>query len=583
MVWTDITTVQVPRSHIGVAAVAAMFREHGCEVQLYVPLRLDIEEFLALVERYDPDTVAFSSMTPQFCYTSQLAQALKLVRPEVLTVIGGAHASYAPQEVIANEAYDVLCRAEGEMAVTQIALRDPRPEALADVQNLWVRMPDGEVIRNPIGKLFGPLDDLPYVARDIFDYPAVLDSANGEMCTMGSRGCPYVCDYCCSPTFNVLSKGQGKVVRRYSVTRVVDEIVSVVERWPQVETVYFIDDIFAPSWEWLEEFRDQYPDRVGRPFRVLLRVECAKPRMIGLLAEAGCYHIDYGVESGSEWLRRHIQNRTMSNDQIEEAFALTRDHDIRTNALMMVGMPQETPEMVQESNALLERLDPDEVTPSIFYPFPGTRLYDLCKDEGWLTDRWASDPFQTSILNLPTMSTEEIVRWFHQFTEQGFARAAQRHAQGVFDFLANLDQASVESPWVDDVKFGYFCKTWGRTPWLFAPPPCSLEFDVELPPAARLAFCHGMRHAEGVDPPLDAAVEFSVRIDGELVYRRRRKVGELHALRPWDAAEVDLSRWAGQRIRLSFLTTPHGDLSQTYACGWGGAHLEGARAVEAGV
>ncbi len=574
LVWTDITSVQVPRFHLGIAAVAAIFRREGCAVELYAPRRFDLEEFLSLVERFDPDTVAYSSMTMQYPYVRQLAQAVKQVRPKILNIIGGTHASYASLEVLDDGCFDVLCRGEGEPAVTEIARRDPTPTALTDIANLWVKLPDGEIVHNGTSPLVDPLDPLPFADLDIFDYPAVLDASNGEMMTMGSRGCPYTCDYCTSPSFNRLFKGDAKIVRRFSPTRVVDEIVSARERYPGVERVYFLDDIFAPTWDWLEEFGTQYRERVNIPFRVLLRVECAKPRMLDMLKEAGCDTIEFGLESGSEWLRRHIQNRTMSNEQIREAFRAAREREINTLSFVLVGLPSETPEMIQETFDLLEEVDPNEVVTSIFYPFPGTKLYDICQEKGYLTDDWAEDVHQKSILNLPDLTHEQILDGFQRIMEQSMIRAARRRARGSYDFLATLDSARVYSPNEKPVHVGYLIKSYEPDPWLHVNAPAALEYDIEVPLDASLKFDHGLRlPPDYTDYEPAGCIEFMVQVNGETVFLKILEAAEHDPVKPWHSIEVDLSAWAGQTVCLRFDANPVGDHSMAFAVGWGRMHL----------
>ena len=60
LVWTDISTVGRPRYHAGVSALAAAARRAGCEVGLHAPLTQDSAAFIAQVDAFSPDVVAFS-------------------------------------------------------------------------------------------------------------------------------------------------------------------------------------------------------------------------------------------------------------------------------------------------------------------------------------------------------------------------------------------------------------------------------------------------------------------------------------------------------------------------------------------
>jgi hypothetical protein len=45
---------------------------------------------------------------------------------------------------------------------------------------------------------------------------------------------------------------------------------------------------------------------------------------------------------------------------------------------------------------------------TIFYPYPNSEIYDLCRKEGYLSDSSADDYHTRSILRLPTVSAAEI-------------------------------------------------------------------------------------------------------------------------------------------------------------------------------
>ena len=53
----------------------------------------------------------------------------------------------------------------------------------------------------------------------------------------------------------------------------------------------------------------------------------------------------------------------------------------------IVGLPTETLRMALETVRLNAEIDPELALPFIFYPYPGTELYRLCKERGLLTDR----------------------------------------------------------------------------------------------------------------------------------------------------------------------------------------------------
>jgi radical SAM superfamily enzyme YgiQ (UPF0313 family) len=85
----------------------------------------------------------------------------------------------------------------------------------------------------------------------------------------------------------------------------------------------------------------------------------------------------------------------------------------------MVGLPGETPEKHMATVRLNQRLRPDVTECSVFWPYPGTDLYDLCVREGYLRlDAGAPKRFmvyRTFHLKLPGFSAAEVKRAYSLF------------------------------------------------------------------------------------------------------------------------------------------------------------------------
>lgn len=98
---------------------------------------------------------------------------------------------------------------------------------------------------------------------------------------------------------------------------------------------------------------------------------------------------------------------------------------------------------------------------------------------------------------------------------------------------------------------------------LLLPAPGVAAWDLELPPAARLAFAPGVVRPEALDGPESDGVSFRVEVEAggrsEEVWSQR-VVGDA-----FEPVRVDLSRWSGQRVRLRFRTEPGGTSVFDYA------------------
>lgn len=88
-----------------------------------------------------------------------------------------------------------------------------------------------------------------------------------------------------------------------------------------------------------------------------------------------------GVETANERLRKQVLHRDMTNDQIIDTFKLIKDYGIKTLAFNMFGIPYETEDTIIETINLLRKIKPFRTIISLFTPFPGTELYDICKEK----------------------------------------------------------------------------------------------------------------------------------------------------------------------------------------------------------
>ena len=100
----------------------------------------------------------------------------------------------------------------------------------------------------------------------------------------------------------------------------------------------------------------------------------------------------------------------------DDVCAALAKEGIKVWAFNMLGLPFETEETIKETIELNKKIKPDKVFISIFYPYPRTELYDLCKKNNWLTNIKINTYFEPiSTLNQPTISKEKIEYYYRIF------------------------------------------------------------------------------------------------------------------------------------------------------------------------
>jgi len=366
------------------------------------------------LESYQPDLIGVSCRSTEW----ETAQAmLRMVKPDVPVVVGGPHPTIAPEEVIADDNVDMLVRGEGEEAIIDLLNRLESGVDLKDMPNLWLKQ-DGVVFKNDVRPLVQDMDNLALPRWEIWDdrhfrqhyhqvfYPSA--QVFGDLET--SRGCPYSCPYCITPTMQKLYKGKGKFHREKSAKRIVEEISKLLKE-RQIDYIRFVDETFILNRRRLKEFAELYQD-IRLPFSFSTRPETVSEEMMKILAGAGVNCVSFGLESGNEEYRRQMLNRKTKQQEVINAVALAKRYGVRTFAFVMIGLPHEDRAKIQDTLELINLLQPDVFQISIFYPFEGTPFYDYCLKQGFLQKdhERLTEVWKGSVLNQPGLESDYLVR-----------------------------------------------------------------------------------------------------------------------------------------------------------------------------
>jgi radical SAM superfamily enzyme YgiQ (UPF0313 family) len=115
-------------------------------------------------------------------------------------------------------------------------------------------------------------------------------------------------------------------------------------------------------------------EKINVPFEVNVRADLVTTEIAGLLKKAGCYSVQFGIESGNEQIRNEILNRNISNEMILSASDIFKKIKIKINTFNLVGIPDETIADTIATMALNSKCKVTYAMNSIYQPYPGTKL-----------------------------------------------------------------------------------------------------------------------------------------------------------------------------------------------------------------
>ena len=228
------------------------------------------------------------------------------------------------------------------------------------------------------------LNKLPHPDRETYPFTKVMETV-GYAPFHFTRGCPFTCTYCANIGLAKVYGLNRYNIRAASPERCIQELEETIEMYPEIGTKYMVsilDDIFGLNKKWRREFLALYRERIKIPFVCLLRCDVVNEDFIIDLKNSKCHRIQFGLESGSDYVRNVIMDRKMPDSTIIEAFKLTHKYKIETTALNVIGVPGETEEMLWETINLNRKVKPTASGCNIFYPYRGTPLGDKCFEDG---------------------------------------------------------------------------------------------------------------------------------------------------------------------------------------------------------
>ena len=421
-VYNDINVKGGAKSYnFGVGILSAILKQKGHDVQLlYNYDNFRLSDFRERIRHFGPDIVAFNTDFSQFPYMQKMCRSLR--GESIFTIAGGPHPSLFPQCLEETDGLHAICRGEGEGAVAELVDRIGNNGDIDHIQNLWIKKGDGEIVKNSCRPFVENLDLLPFGDRAAFDYQSVIDSDYDRAVFMMSRGCPFDCTYCGSPAMGKLQA--GKYVRFRSVDSGLEEIKQVLGQY-RVKSIFFADDVFTIDKNYVAEFARKYKQEIGIPFEVTTRVESSSREMFQALKDAGCWRVAIGIESGNEQFRREYLNRRMTNTQIVRAFDDARRAGLVTKSYNIVGFPFETPELFRDTIRINQEVNPDTHVCYIFNPYPGTRLFDLCREHNILDKDYFQHKFvhrTDSPLHMEQFTRKQILHCYRNFSYNVYKR-----------------------------------------------------------------------------------------------------------------------------------------------------------------
>ena len=378
----------------GLAYLAAVLRGAGHEVGLDDAMAegRSFDECVKRIGMFRPDLLVLHTVTPTHNSDVVFCARVKDTYPGMPVAFVGTHAAALGETVLRSSVADLAVADEGEIPLAQLADAFDRAggvekvdiAALAgEMPGFWVKHKDGNISFGGPGPLVEDLDSLPLPARDLLPnhrYRMPFFTGEPFATVIPSRGCPWRCSFCRS------GLTWGDKVRTRSVPNVLDELEDLKDR-RGTRNIVFMTDTFTYRKDWVLDLCAGMRDRkLDLRWICNSRVDTIDAERLAAMAGAGCRMVAYGVESADPKILQET-GKGITPEQSVKAINLTQKAAIPAFAYFIVGLPGETWETIRKTIDFAIQLDPDHAFFHIATPFPGTELYDLAQEKGWLVTK----------------------------------------------------------------------------------------------------------------------------------------------------------------------------------------------------
>ena len=384
--------------------------------------------------KLNPLLVGFGNLYPELEDIKGIIKSLDDAGRSFPIVVGGQMVSPIPEFAVKITGADFGVIGEGEIILYQLvkALREGLDPST--VKGLAIRQGDEVHLTGP-GEYIEDLSQLPPIPYELFPEKDWLNIGrwytehrpqahwrfpDRVINVHGARGCPFKCNFCY----------HHSKTRYRPIADMMAEAEAALERF-NGNMLYFSDDLVISTpkranqlIEAIKALKKPIEYSMSSRFDILDKMD---DNLLEGLKETGCRIMGLGIESGSDRILKVI-GKTFTADTVLTQLERLKRFKILPTVSIMIGQHTETKDDVMASMELMK--ESIRNNPNICYavtvttPFPGSKLYKMIFDQGYLKDDkefydiYFSSPGEwKQIVNLSEMSDPEVFAMYEKLCQ----------------------------------------------------------------------------------------------------------------------------------------------------------------------
>ena len=371
---------------LGLGYLATQIRnDHEVRIVDCIKEQLPGPQLLPVLKEFQPDVIGSQCYSMDLPMLKPVLETVKNFNRDISTIVGGAHATAAPEHTMkffGRDLLDFVFVGEGEIGFP-LFLRELSVNGGGSFKNVpglgWRN--DGKLQVNP-GAQASNLDELGMPAWDLIMPETYPFSPHGVVCknfpiapVMATRGCPYKCTFCSSA---------GTKLRTRSVDLVLEE-VQLLHQHHGIREFHMVDDNFTLDMDYAKGFLQALIKlNLGVSWATPngVRLERLDKPLLELMREAGFYSISVGIESGSDPIRIKMKKGSNLQKIRHDLQMVNEVGGIDVTGFFILGFPGETRDDIKKTLEFSRELPIQRATFHSFIPLPGTEVWRQMEASG---------------------------------------------------------------------------------------------------------------------------------------------------------------------------------------------------------
>ncbi len=362
--------------HLGLGYLASAIEGKGYRVKILdCPAEgLSSWDVIEIIKRDRPGIIGITVTTPLLNAVFSLVNLIKRNIKNCEIIIGGPHVTI-DGEVVREMGLNFGIRGEAEESFPLFL--DYYFNNKSDINSIdgLVYRQNGSYKINP-PKVIQNIDTIRFPARHLYNhnyyYSPLSEGALTSVIT--ARGCPFFCAFCSYSTIR-------RKYRKRSIKNVILEIEHIVNSL-NIKAIEFVDETFTADMKRTFDLCNEIiKNNLNFKWGCQTRPDLVSRELLEVMKKAGCNKIAFGVDAGSERIRREVIGKEIPDKIIIEAIEACKGLGIWVSINMILGHPNETKRDIKDSIKFVKKINPDF---AVFTPLnivPDSPLFNLVLKE----------------------------------------------------------------------------------------------------------------------------------------------------------------------------------------------------------